>query len=341
MVLSLCLGVLGSEVEFEIDMIEYSIDVVIPVFDGENYVIEAIDSVRNQTVQVGQIFVVDDGSSDRTKDLVGAVGELDSRVKLISTEHSGVSAARNVGIQSSSAEFIAFLDADDIWLPDKLEHQMQAFDSGGKRVGFVHSSYFYVDEEGKYLSSHPVIPPQKKGDIFKPLLFDSYVLSGSASSVVVRRSVLVRAGCFDRDLYYGEDWDLWLRLALISWVDFTPNAVVGIRVHSESVQRRSMPQKEINHFLQKIRVFTKWESTVLEAPGFIDSLRSTAINLALHQLSKNPVSAHLFYQKLKCSNGQIGRSLFSNEFSYWSQVVNKGARYVFWRLRNKRKDNCV
>lgn len=310
------------------------IDVIIPVFNGEDYIEAAIQSVCRQTLPPERIIIVDDGSTDGTGALMARLAEQDARVLCLSRANAGVSAARNAGIAASSAPFIAFLDADDIWLPEKLERQMAAFERGGPETGFVHSSYFFIDAQDGRLSDRNVVPPKQRGDIFMPLLLEGYVLSGSASSVVVRRDVLDRAGHFDERLFHGEDWDLWIRLARISKVDFTPEAVVGIRVHDRSAQRRPAPERAIRFFRQHMLVYSKWEELTGGDRRFRKSLRQRAVDAVLPVL-RTPAEAAAFYHSLAADESALTRSIFRNALHFWLEV-GSAVLGILWR-RMKRK----
>lgn len=310
----------------------YGIDVVIPVFNGQRYIAKALQSVQSQTLPVSRIIVVDDGSTDATVRAVEDLMRGDERIVCLKRPHEGVSAARNAGIAASSAPFVAFLDADDIWLPEKLERQLAAFERGGGEVGFVHSSYFFINADGDPLPGNNIVPPKQRGDIFMPLLLDGYVLSGSASSVVVRRDVLDKAGHFDAQLFHGEDWDLWIRLAHISKVDFTPDAVVGIRVHNESAQRRRQVDREIYFFNQHLLVYDKWEQAISGDQRLKKNLARHACNLALPLLRK-PWRAQAFYTSLAKSDSSLARSIFPNAFQFWRSMALGVLRILWWRTR--------
>lgn len=304
------------------------IDAVIPVFNGETYIARALQSVQSQTLPVSRIIVADDGSTDGTVQTVEALMRTDARINCLKLPHAGVSAARNAGIAASSAPFIAFLDADDIWLPEKLERQMAAFERAGPEAGFVHSSYFFIDAQDRRLSDRNVVPPKQRGDIFMPLLLDCYVLSGSASSVIVRRNVLDEAGYFDERLFYGEDWDLWIRLAQIAKVDFTPEAVVGIRVHDQSAQRRPTLGRAVQFFWQQLLVYSKWEDLLAGHPRFKNSMRRRAVDAAL-TLIRTPLEARGFYYSLATSESRLARSIFRNQAHFWGEL-STAATKVLW-----------
>jgi len=311
-----------------------SIDVVMPVFNGALYIQTAIQSVQRQTSPAARIIIADDGSTDRTVEIVTSLQQADSRITLLMLPHAGVSAARNAGIAASSSCYIAFLDADDLWVPEKLALQLAVFEAGGGEVGFVHSSYFLINEAGETLHGLHVVPPRLSGDIFKPLLLEGYVLSGSASSVVVRREILDKAGYFDERLFHGEDWDLWTRLAHISQVAFTPEAVVGIRVHDQSAQRRNIPGRSLKFFQQQLLVYAKWEGLPLDAANLKASLRKRAMD-AILPLWRSPLELVRFYRNLVLSQNVLENRLFRNFPDYALSLTRCLFMSLWKRLKRK------
>ncbi|WP_153133163.1 glycosyltransferase family 2 protein [Dechloromonas hortensis] len=312
----------------------HDIDVVVPVFNGEKYIAKALQSVQQQTVPVARIIIADDGSTDGTAQIIENFRQSDDRVLYLKLTHAGVSATRNQGIRASTAAYVAFLDADDIWLPEKLERQLDAFERGGAETGFVHSSYFCINTQGECLPDQKVVPPKQRGDIFMPLLLDGYVLSGSASSVLVRRTVLDKVGYFDERLFYGEDWDLWLRLAQVSKVDFTSEAVVGIRVHDGSAQRRARPGRALQFFQQQLLVYSKWEALISGDKRFKARLRKQAVDAVLPVLT-HPAEALSFYWNLATSESVLVRSIVRNALTFWLEVCIRVLRIVWWHAKSK------
>jgi glycosyltransferase involved in cell wall biosynthesis len=181
------------------------VSVVIPVYNGAQYILRAIASVQAQTVRDLEIVVVDDGSHDATADLVTAVD--DPRVRLIRQANAGPSAARNTGIAAATGEWVAFLDADDRWQPEKLEAQLAAA-AREPRAGLVYSATRTVDAAGTVLAHMPIT---YTGQPLGELLMGNR-LTGSASSAMVRRAILAALGGFRVDLRSAEDWDMWLRI---------------------------------------------------------------------------------------------------------------------------------
>lgn len=311
-----------------------SIDVIIPVFNGELYLEATVRSVLSQTYRVNKLILCDDGSEDGTAKICQRFQSEHENVLYLRLPRGGVSAARNAGIAASSADLVAFLDADDIWLETKLEAQVQVLARSGPGVGFVHSSYFLIDAQGNQMSSEGVVPPRLSGNIFLPLVLENYTLSGSASSVLARRDILDEAGHFDERLFYGEDWDLWMRLAKISDVNFTPDAVVGIRVHNKSVQRQADPVKFIDFFNQLLIIFSKWESVWKDNPQFKLGLKRRAVETIL-PFWRTPKELHRFYKKISQSDMLIARQIFAHELDFWFSVALALFRIFCTRVKRK------
>jgi glycosyltransferase involved in cell wall biosynthesis len=278
------------------------------------------------------VIVVDDGSTDATANIVESLSAGHPELALHRlARNCGVSAARNAGIKLCKSPYVAFLDADDVWRPEKLASQLSVFRDGDERLGVVHSAYFLIDEQGRPVKSEFIHAPRLKGDILQNILFDDYVLSGSASSVLIKREVLSRAGGFDEQLYYAEDWDLWARLAAISYVDFTPDAVVGIRVHPRSAQRREQPDKQRRFFLQRLRAYNRWEQRYLEDEQFILRLRQECYVLLLGN-GRSVSRIREFYSALESSDLRLARALFPSEGDLWKGLYIETAKRLYIKL---------
>lgn len=183
-----------------------SISVVIPTYNRAEFLREAVDSVRSQSYADFEIIIVDDGSADSTTNIVSSMK--DSRIVYLKQKHGGVSAARNLGISRSRAPFISFLDSDDLWLPRKLETQMDFFRT--------HPEASICQTEELWMRRGRRVNPAKKhrkhsGWIFKECLPLCIV---SPSAVMMRREIFDDVGGFDEDLPACEDYDLWLRTSL-------------------------------------------------------------------------------------------------------------------------------
>src|SRR5262245_11345247 len=184
------------------------ISVIIPTHDRAHFLPGAIFSVLNQTFQDFEIIVVDDASNDNTSEVVAAFN--DERIRFLQHEtNKGGSAARNTGILNSQCDYIAFLDDDDEWLPDKLAKQMDVLLRSPPEVGCVYTGYVMVDgTTGRVIDQRT---PAKKGNLANDLLRSNYV--GGTSSALLKRDCLKKVGLFDENLPRSQDYDLWIRIA--------------------------------------------------------------------------------------------------------------------------------
>ena len=185
------------------------ISVIIPTYNCGACIKEALDSVLTQTFTDHEVIVVDDGSTDNTRGVIGSFGE---KVRYIYQENKGVSAARNTGIRNAAGRFIAFLDADDVWLERKLELQMKAI-ADSDSIGIVTCGLFCV--RGKDDIEKEVIPKNyaDKDSLIEELCCDPGIFFGAGSAVLVRRECFQRLGFFDETLDAAEDWEMCLRIA--------------------------------------------------------------------------------------------------------------------------------
>jgi glycosyltransferase involved in cell wall biosynthesis len=179
------------------------ISVVIPTYNYGTYLSRAIESVLAQTHPVHEIIVVDDGSTDDTRATAARFGE---RIRYIFQENRGLSAARNTGIRAATGEWVAFLDADDWWLPEKIQLQVAAADRD-PQTGLVYTAAWTQTPDGA-AGLVPATPPAR---IWPKLRYSNCVSNGS--SAMVRRDALLAEGGFDELLTACEDWDMWVRLA--------------------------------------------------------------------------------------------------------------------------------
>ncbi len=196
------------------------LSVIIPLFNKERHIERALRSVLAQTVQDSEIVVVDDGSTDGGAAVV--FGIHDSRIRLIRQANAGVSAARNRGVEAASSEFVAFLDADDEWMPRFLEANLTAH---SKHFGLVASFTNFR----KGMEIEPVIQSIRgKEGILKD--YFGFCLSNAgtgmcSSAVVASKNTLIKIGGFPVGRTHGEDLDTWMRLALSGPVAFIPECL--------------------------------------------------------------------------------------------------------------------
>jgi glycosyltransferase involved in cell wall biosynthesis len=204
------------------------ISVIIPVYNAEQTIKETIESVLSQTLSQFEIIVINDGSQDKTLEVVSRI--LDPRLKVLSYPNAGVSVSRNRGISQAAGDYVSFLDADDLWTPDKLETQLKALQAN-PQAAVAYSWTDWIDESGQFLRSGGHI--SVNGDVYAKLLLRDFVESGS--NPLIRRQALTEVGGFDESLNLAADWDMWLRLAARYEFVAVPSSQILYRVSPNSM----------------------------------------------------------------------------------------------------------
>jgi glycosyltransferase involved in cell wall biosynthesis len=233
---------------------DLEVDVIIPAYNAERYIADTMASVFAQTRPPARMIVVNDGSTDGTERIVQRVINSHAgpvRTQLLNKKNGGQSTARNMGIEQSTAPFLAFLDADDLWQPRKLERQMELFALDTADLGLVYCWHGTMDEHGKEFP--PPIPGEMpQGKIFDRMLMAN-LINASASAAVVRRECFTRLGLFDEALRGTEDWDMWIRIADQYRVDRVLEPLVLIRQHAASTQA-----DEFTMLRGMVALYVKW-----------------------------------------------------------------------------------
>lgn len=182
------------------------ISVIIPAYNAEKTIAKTLRSVLAQTYTNFELLVIDDGSQDATLAIVKNTS--DSRIKPFFYPHQGHSASRNHGLSHAVGEYIAFLDADDLWTPDKLEAQLHALQTHPEAV-VAYSWTNFIDQDDRFLRSGSYI--KVTGNVYSRLLGTNFIENGS--NPLICRAALAAVGKFDETLITSPDWDMWLRLA--------------------------------------------------------------------------------------------------------------------------------
>ncbi len=220
------------------------VSVIVPAYNAEAFIEQTLNSVLSQTHRNIEVLVVDDGSQDRTAEIVKSLAQRDKRVILLQQLNKGVAATRNLAIQKSSGEYIAPIDADDVWVPQKLEKQVQSMLEAEPSVGLVYAWSVLIDEQGlptgKYGKSN------HEGEVYTKLLYGNFI--GNASAPLIRRACLERVGYYNCKLKEQngqglEDWDLYLRLAECYQFRVVPEFLVGYRQVIGSMSFNELPME--------------------------------------------------------------------------------------------------
>lgn len=223
------------------------ISIVIPTYNSGQYLAKAIDSVLSQTYRDFEIIVIDDGSTDNTKDMIMECAKKNpDKVRYFYQKKSGPSAARNKGIIETKGDYIAFLDADDLWCQNKLSLQMEYFEKNPE-ITLSATEFEFIDSEGKllgYSNRREKIPTD--GYILN-YIFEHYLLT---STIMLKKEVFKKIGFFDETLQNAEDTDIQLRIATHFRIGLLEKRLVKYRQHDASLTRT----KEVLRGKDRIRV---------------------------------------------------------------------------------------
>lgn len=222
-------------------MEEKYVSIILPTYNRGHLIQRAIESIRRQTYHFWELLIVDDGSTDNTKDIVAEIAAADTRVHYYrQQQNKGVSAARNEGIRQSKYEYIAFQDSDDIWKEDKLEKQMKVF-ADKPEVGLVYCSYEGIKVDGTKVSVPDVSAGayDLQGWMYSRLLVGNVI---GGPTAVIRKDCLekcqVQGQFFDENLTCLEDWELFLRIAQKFELGFVAEPLLTADIHEGGVSSR-------------------------------------------------------------------------------------------------------
>ena len=273
-----------------------SITVVIPTYNLASLLPEAIASARAQQWPAMEIVVVDDGSTDDTESVLNALSG-DGDLRWFRQENAGAAAARNRGIAAATGEWIAFLDADDVWLPGKLAAQFQQIEKGAADFSFTDSRLRFANGEERELpcpiSDRPLMRELLTGNLF------------GTPTVIVRRRCFETVGGFDEQLRTGEDWDMWLRLASafthawvrqpLSLVRATSDAKFPVEIFEQCTRRVLQRLFSCKHLaenwpevVEKRRLIYAWHYSVLAKSYLRESRVMDSCRLASRAIASHP-----------------------------------------------------
>lgn len=218
-------------------MLNPKVSIVIPTYNRADFLPKAIQSVLNQTYRNWEIIIIDDGSTDNTEGIVKSYKEARIRY-ILHKSNLGLSAARNTGIKNSRGEYIAFLDSDDEWFPEKISCQMNIFQKEDSKCGVVCTGGYRIkDNQIISIKSVPInIDSFNEKFLFKNITW--------TSSVLVKKECFKKAGLFDENLESCEDWDMWIRIAKYYKFIFLEMPLTKYVIHSGQLSENLL--KKIN-----------------------------------------------------------------------------------------------
>lgn len=217
------------------------VSVIMPAYNAERFIARAIESVLSQTFPDWELIVVDDGSTDGTAEVLADL--TDPRIRMIRQANGGEAVARNRGLDAVTGEYVAFLDADDLYLPNALADMVQYLNTHPE-VAVLLSDGYFCDEHGKplmRLSEHR--PGPYTGDILEPLVLSASVISGIICTMS-RRTTIERSGVrFDPALVIGPDWDFWIQLARHAQFGYLDRLTCMYRMHQTNITTAAGAQR--------------------------------------------------------------------------------------------------
>lgn len=203
------------------------ISVVMPVYNTEKYLAEAIESILNQTFKDFEFIIIDDGSTDKSLDIIKRYALKDDRIKIISRMNKGITKSLNEGIAFAQGEYIARMDSDDISLPQRFEKQVKFLDKN-KKVVALGTKILFIDYKGRPLID---VLFGKKHDKIEQAFLDGKGGAIAHPSVMMRKKVLLSTGCYN-NFKYAQDFDLFLRLAEVGKLGNLDKVLLKYRFHN-------------------------------------------------------------------------------------------------------------
>ena len=212
---------------------EQLISIIIPAYNCSKSISRSIDSVIKQTYSNWELLIIDDGSTDKTKEIVEEYITKNPKLKYYHQENSGAPASpRNNGIRRSKGNYIAFLDHDDEWLPEKLAKQVLLFENLDiQNIGFVACNVYTIEENNK-----KIIKLKNRGNILEALLEGDFIYS--CSSVMIKKDVFQKVGLFDENLKCADDWDMWLKISSAGYnFNFVDEPILNYYIHNNNTSK--------------------------------------------------------------------------------------------------------
>jgi|APLak6261660231_1056022.scaffolds.fasta_scaffold10261_1 glycosyltransferase involved in cell wall biosynthesis len=228
------------------------VSIIMPVYNGERYISKAIESVLSQTYQNFELIIVNDGSTDNSKAVIDTYLK-DPRIRYIEQHNAGVAAARNTAIKKSQGELIGFLDQDDLWLPEKIENQIQYF-KNHQNISLVYSDYIVLNElENSSHRQRDLIPFDPSQSNLISIFTQNRI---GVLTVLVKKQCVIDSGLLEEELKGTDDYELWLRLALDYEFQYIPLLLATYRWHGKNISSDALHMmteetKAICSFLSK------------------------------------------------------------------------------------------
>lgn len=277
------------------DLIKPKISIIMPAYNAENYIEKSIKSILNQTFNDWELIIIDDGSSDRTAEICKKYRRLDNRIIYLFQENLKQATARNNGLKFAKSDIIAFLDSDDLWLPNKLELTIFYFDLNKFDLIFT-DSYFGNDDEIKIGSN------LKKMNVIDSEYFGKKAIVQFIEhnripilTVLVKKQIIENINFFDSKCVPAEDYDLWLRLLKAGYRFKSislPLSIYRVQENSSTASDRLVTDTVLNIFMKN---FTNEEISQMNLRPFIKIWIKRWVKIYLNTFNTHKLQKMLFY----------------------------------------------
>lgn len=298
------------------------VSVIIPTYNRENYICEAIDSILSQTYKDFEIIIVDDGSTDNTKDIIK---KYENKVLYFYQANAGPGAARNRGIKEAKGELIAFLDADDVWLPDKLKSEIEVFDKSSA-CDLVYCNGEFIDEEGRSLKRNVCCSSglSKTEEVSFDRILEKWDIY--PSMVMVKKNILIEFGGFDEE-YGFEEYILWFNIAQKYKIFYLDENLVKRKFSIQSLTHRDprkMRNREIQFYIKANSYFPAYKAYFLKRIS-----RSLFTLGRLEFIDKNYKEAFFDISKSILINPCIGNNFFNKKDRILRKTIKFLTPYIY------------
>lgn len=269
------------------------VSIIMPAYNAARYIKETIESVLTQSYSNWEMIIVDDGSTDNIAEIIKEYSEKDARIQYIYQTNKGQSSARNRGIKEAQGKYIAFLDADDLFLPAKLEEQVKFLENNSECGVSYCKIYHFLNDNKQQLFYNP--QPNYSGDIFERVLTQNFI---NPLAVVLRKEVLDKYGAFKEDWRRVDEQYLWVKLSFNKVKFYYLDKVLAYyRVHRQSLSNQAQYLVETSEkYLELIDLVEKWKND--------DNFTQKALLPLRKKIKKN-----LYWGKLMVGGGLVSKIL--------------------------------
>jgi glycosyltransferase involved in cell wall biosynthesis len=304
------------------EMNEPLVSVILPTYNRAYIISRAISSVLNQTYRNLELIVIDDGSTDNTKDVVKNFN--DDRLKYINhKQNKGANAARNIGINYANGEYVAFQDSDDEWLPEKIEKQINVFKEAKTEVGVVYTSFWSINDGISKTYYPPSFIKQKEGNVHEILLETNFI---STPTAIVKKECFEKVGLFDEGLPRLQEWELWIKISKHYRFKHIDEPLVNSYLQPNSISRNMNAW-----IIARKRILEKYSEEISKKPVLLGK-HYFEIGTLLCLYGEIKEGRSYFFKGVKTFPFNI-KLLFSTLFSLFGLSVYNKATTIYLKIK--------